>query len=70
MPRPFLPEGLVKEKKLEVRLSEIELKAIRNFADSQGMTISTLFRTALKEYAKALKNNGKTTRIGTFPDTF
>ena len=32
MPRPFLPEGLVKEKKLEVRVSEAELKAIRNFA--------------------------------------
>jgi predicted DNA binding CopG/RHH family protein len=70
MPRPFLPEGLVKEKKLEVRLSETELKAIRRFADSQGMTISTLFRTSLKEYAKGIKNNGKTTRIGTFPDTF
>lgn len=70
MSRPFLPEGLAKDKRLNVRLSEKELQAIEKFANSQNMTISTLFRTALKEYAKTLKNNGKLTRIAVFPDTF
>lgn len=70
MSRPLLPEGLAKDKRLNIRLSEKEYQAIERFANSQNLTISTLFRTALKEYAKALKNNGKTTRIGVFPDTF
>lgn len=70
MSRPFLPVGLVKDKKINIRLSEKEHKAIEKFAHSQNLTISTLFRIALKEYAKTLKNNGKTTIIGTFPDTF
>jgi predicted DNA binding CopG/RHH family protein len=71
MSRPFLPEGLAKDKRLNIRLSEKELQAVERFAKSKQMTISTLFRTALKEYAKALKNNEKTTRnVGSFPDTF
>ena len=70
MSRPFLPEGLLKEKKLEIRLSETELNAIKNIANSQNITISKLFRTALKLYAQGLKSNGKTTRIGVLPDTF
>ena len=70
MSRPFLPEGLARDKRLNIRLSEKEYQAIANFANSQNLTISTLFRTALKEYAKTLKNNGKTTRVGNLPDTF
>jgi predicted DNA binding CopG/RHH family protein len=70
MSRPFLPEGLLKDKRLNIKLSATELQAVKRFAESKQMTISTLFRTALKEYAKTLKNNGKTTMIGTFPDTF
>ena len=70
MPRPYLPEGKAKDKKFQIRVSETELNAIEKFADSQNVSISTLFRTALKEYAKNMKNIGKTTRIGVFPDTF
>jgi predicted DNA binding CopG/RHH family protein len=70
MPRPFLPEGLAREKSARIRFTKKEFAAIERFANSQGMTISTLVRTSLKEYVKALKNNGITTRVGTFPDTF
>ena len=70
MPRPFLPEGLAREKSARIRFTKKEFESIEKLANSQNLTISTLFRTALKEYAKTLKNNGKTTRIGTFPDTF
>jgi hypothetical protein len=70
MSRPYLPVGLVKEKKLEIRLSEIELNAIKNIANSQNITISKLFRTALKQYAQGLSNDGKKSRIGVLPDTF
>ena len=70
MPRPYLPEGKAKDKKFQIRVSEIELNAIEKLADSQNVSVSTLFRTALKEYAKNMKNIGKTTRIGVFPDTF
>lgn len=70
MPRPFLPEGLVKDKMARIRFTPKEFQAIEKFANSQNMTMSRLFRTALKEYAKTLKNNGITTRVGTFPDTF
>jgi hypothetical protein len=69
MPRPLLAEGLAREKSARIRFTKKEFESIERFADSQGMTISTLFRTSLKEYAKGIKNNGKTTRIGTFPDT-
>jgi len=69
MSRPPLAQGLVKEKKLEIRLSETELNAIRNIANSQNITISKLFRLALKQYAQGLIN-GRTTRIGELPDTF
>jgi len=69
MPRPLLPEGLSKQKKLEVRFSETELNAIRNIANAQNMTVSTLFRLALKQYAQGLIK-GKTTRVGELPDTF
>jgi hypothetical protein len=70
MPRPFLPEGLVKDKMARIRFTPKEFQAIEKFANSQNMTMSRLFRTALKEYAKTLKNNGITTRVGTLPDTF
>ena len=70
MSRPFLPEGLVKEKKLEIRLSETELSAIKNIANSQNITISKLFRIALKQYAQGLINDNKKSRIGVLPDTF
>lgn len=70
MPRPYLPEGIAKDKKFQIRVSEIELNAIEKLADSQNVSVSTLFRTALKEYAKNMTNIGKTTRIGVFPDTF
>ncbi len=70
MPRPYLPEGKAKDKKFQIRVSETELNAIEKFADSQNVSISTLFRTALKEYAKNMKNTGKTTKIEAFPDTF
>jgi predicted DNA binding CopG/RHH family protein len=70
MSRPPLAQGLVKEKKIEVRLSESEMNAIRNIANAQGLTISTLFRIALKQYAQGLINKGRTTRIGELPDTF
>lgn len=70
MSRPYLPVGLVKEKKLEIRLSEIELNAIKNIANSQNLTISKLFRIALKQYAQGLRTNGKEKRIGVLPDTF
>lgn len=70
MSRPFLPEGLVKDKMARIRFTPKEFEAIEKFANSQNMTMSRLFRTALKEYAKTLKNNGKTTRIGVLPDTF
>jgi hypothetical protein len=70
MPRPYLPEGKAKDKKFQIRVSETELNAIEKLADSQNVSISTLFRIALKEYAKNMKNIGKTTKIGEFPDTF
>ncbi len=70
MPRPYLPEGKAKDKKFAIRVNETELKAIEKLADSQNVSVSTLFRTALKEYAKNIKNIGKTTKIGAFPDTF
>lgn len=70
MPRPTLPEGLAREKSARIRFTYKEFEAIERFANSQGMTISTLVRTSLKEYVKALKNNGITTRVGKFPDTF
>jgi hypothetical protein len=70
MSRPLLPEGLAREKSARIRFTKKEFEAIEKFANSQNLTISTLFRTALKEYAKSLKNNGKTTRVGSFPDTF
>jgi predicted DNA binding CopG/RHH family protein len=70
MSRPILPDGLSKEKKLEVRLSLTELNAIRNIANSQNITVSKLFRIALKQYAQGLINKGRTTRIGELPDTF
>jgi hypothetical protein len=70
MPRPYLPEGKAKDKKFQIRVTETELNAIEKLADSQNVSISTLFRIALKEYAKNMKNIGKTTRIGVFPDTF
>jgi predicted DNA binding CopG/RHH family protein len=69
MSRPFLPQGLSKEKKLEIRFSETELNAIRNIANSQNITVSRLFRIALKQYAQELIK-GKTNRIGELPDTF
>jgi len=69
MSRPPLAQGLVKEKKIEVRLSQVEINAIRNIANAQGLTISTLFRIALRQYAQGLIK-GKTTRIGELPDTF
>jgi hypothetical protein len=53
-----------------IRFTPKEFQAIEKFANSQNMTMSRLFRIALKEYAKTLKNNGITTRVGTFPDTF
>ena len=70
MSRPLLPEGLAREKSARIRFTYKEFEAIERFANSQGMTISTLVRTSLKEYVKALKNNGITTRVGKFPDTF
>jgi len=70
MPRPYLPDGKAKDKKFQIRVSEIELNAIEKLANSQNVSVSTLFRTALKEYAKNMKNIGKTTRVGSFPDTF
>ena len=70
MPRPTLPEGLAKEKSARIRFTYKEFEAIERFARSQGMTISTLVRTSLKEYANGRKNNGITTRVGKFPDTF
>jgi hypothetical protein len=70
MSRPFLPEGLAREKSARIRFTKKEFEAIEKFANSQNLTISNLFRTALKEYAKSLKNNGKTMRVGSFPDTF
>ena len=70
MPRPYLPEGKAKDKKFQIRVTETELNAIEKLADSQNVSISTLFRIALKEYAKNMKNIGKTTKIGAFPDTF
>jgi hypothetical protein len=70
MPRPLLPEGLSKEKKLEVRFSVNELNIIRSIANSQNITVSRLFRIALKQYIQGLTNKGKTTRIGELPDTF
>jgi hypothetical protein len=70
MPRPYLPEGKAKDKKFQIRVSETELNAIEKLANSQNVSISTLFRIALKEYAKNMKNIGKTTKIGAFPDTF
>lgn len=69
MSRPPLAQGLVKEKKIEVRLSQVEINAIRNIANAQGLTISTLFRIALRQYAQGLIK-GNTTRIGELPDTF
>jgi predicted DNA binding CopG/RHH family protein len=69
MPRPFLPEGVSKQKKLEVRMSVTEMNEIKEFATSQNITVSTLFRRALKQYARWLRE-GKTTKIGEFPDTF
>jgi hypothetical protein len=50
-------------------LSQVEINAIRNIANAQGLTISTLFRIALRQYAQGLIK-GKTTRIGELPDTF
>ena len=70
MPRPYLPEGKAKDKKFQIRVSETELNALERFANTQNVSISTLFRTAIKEYAKNIKNNGKTTRVGVFPDIF
>jgi len=70
MPRPLLPEGLAREKSARIRFTKKEFQLIERFANSQNMTISSLVRKSLNEYAKALKNNGITTRIGTFPDTF
>jgi len=70
MPRPYLPDGKAKDKKFQIRVSEIELNAIEKLANSQNVSVSTLFRTALKEYAKNMKNIGKTTRVRAFPDTF
>jgi len=70
MPRPLLAEGLAREKSARIRFTKKEFESIERFAHSQGMTISTLVRTSLREYVKALKNNGITTRVGTLPDTF
>jgi predicted HicB family RNase H-like nuclease len=55
MPRPYLPEGKAKDKKFQIRVSETELNAIEKLANSQNVSISTLFRIALKEYAKNMK---------------
>lgn len=70
MSRPLLPDGTSKEKKLEVRFSVTELNAIKNIANSQNITVSKLFRIALKQYAQGLINKDRTTRIGELPDTF
>jgi predicted DNA binding CopG/RHH family protein len=70
MPRPLLAEGLAREKSARIRFTKKEFESIERFAHSQGMTISTLVRTSLREYVKALKNIGKTTRVRAFPDTF
>jgi hypothetical protein len=70
MSRPLLPEGKAKDKKFQIRLTENEMKAIEKIADSQNISVSNLFRIALKEYAINRKTNGQTIRIGVLPDTF
>lgn len=50
MARPFLPNELVKEKNARIRFTKDEFVALEKFAISQGVTFSTLVRTALKFY--------------------
>ena len=59
MARPYLPEGLAKEKIARIRFTKDEFEAIEKLAIKQKISISTLFRIALKQYAQNIKNNGK-----------
>jgi hypothetical protein len=59
MPRPNLPKGIAKDKVYQIRVSEQELKAIERIANSENITVATLFRRALKEWAINRKNKQK-----------
>jgi hypothetical protein len=57
MPRPHLPKGIAKTKVYQIRLSEKELNAIERIANNENITVATLFRRALKEWAINKRDN-------------
>jgi hypothetical protein len=63
MARPFLPNELVKEKNARIRFTKNEFEFLEKFAINQGVTFSTLVRTALKFYISA-NNPLKKRRMG------
>lgn len=57
MPRPHLPKGIAKTKVYQIRLSEEELNAIEKIANSENITVASLFRKALREWAINKRKN-------------
>lgn len=68
MGRPFLPNELVKEKNARIRFTKDEFEALEKFAINQGVTFSTLVRTALKFYISQLANKKLNKRRMGFQD--
>jgi len=67
--RPYKLNGSLKDKTYQLRVSEKEYEALIGLASDLGITLSSLIRRSLKEYAIRLQSENKKLRI-TFPDTF
>ena len=67
--KPYKLDGTLKDKIYQLRISEIEYKALQGLANDLGINVSVLIRRSLKAYAISLRGEKKNKRI-VFPDVF